>query len=247
MKGIYKFTNKINGKSYIGQSQDLETRYKTHLRNFNKESAPMYNGLFYRAIRKYGIENFNYEILIQSDTFTKDELNEYEIYYINKFSTYGENGYNMNKGGNFTSTDKKLTEEQVLKIKDALLHSEITLRKLGEIYDVSESLINMINSGKVWSSVGSVDFPLRKDKYTHQRGENNARAKFSDKDVMKIRLRFVDESLTQIYEDYKNFCSFSELKKIVYGQQFLHLPVYKKRQKQWILNGTCIDYPRLEE
>ena len=63
MKGIYKFTNKINGKSYIGQSQDLETRYKTHLRNFNKESASMYNGLFYRAIRKYGIENFNYEIL----------------------------------------------------------------------------------------------------------------------------------------------------------------------------------------
>ena len=36
MKVIYKFTNKINGKSYIGQSQDLETRYKTHLRNFNK-------------------------------------------------------------------------------------------------------------------------------------------------------------------------------------------------------------------
>ena len=50
-----------------------------------------------------------------------------------------------------------------------------------------------------------------------------------------------------LYEIYKDKCSFSEMKKICYGSQFQHLPIYKKRQKQWILNGTCIDYPRLEE
>lgn len=246
MKGIYKFTNKINGKSYIGQSQNLENRYKTHLRSFYKENATMYNTLFYRAVRKYGIENFDYEILIQSEKFSKEELNNYEIQYINQFQSYGENGYNMNKGGNFTSSDKKLTDEIVISIKNDLINSTITLRDLGVKYQVSESLINMINSGKVWSTVGSIDFPLRKEKYLHQQGGNNARAKISDKEVLQIRSRFMTETLPQIYADYK-FLSFSEFKKIVYGQSFLHLPIYKKRKKQWILNGTCIDYPRLEE
>ena len=246
MKGVYKFTNMVNGKSYIGQSQDLETRYKTHLRSFNKKNSTMYDSLFYRAIRKYGIENFKYEILVQSDSFSKQELNFYEIYYIDKFHTHGELGYNMNKGGNFTSSDKKLSEREVLQIKEELINSQQTLRDLSRKYEVSESLINMINSGKVWSSVGSTNFPLRKDKYIHQRGGNNARAKITDKDVLNIRKRYVSETLPEIHKDY-DFLSFSEFKKIVYGQSFLHLPVYKKRNKQWILNGTCIDYPRLEE
>ena len=64
MKGIYKFTNKINGKSYIGQSVQLETRYNSHKRNYNNSNLSVYNSKFYRAIRKYGFENFDYEILI---------------------------------------------------------------------------------------------------------------------------------------------------------------------------------------
>lgn len=46
MKGIYKFTNLINGKVYIGQSVNLESTYKAHL---------SYTSLFYKALRKYGI------------------------------------------------------------------------------------------------------------------------------------------------------------------------------------------------
>jgi len=65
MIGIYKYTNKINGHSYIGQSIHIferkhEHEYKAlHLYQGNDE----YNKTLYRAIRKYGIENFDFEIL----------------------------------------------------------------------------------------------------------------------------------------------------------------------------------------
>ena len=55
MKGIYKFTNLINGEVYIGQSVNLEARYKAHLRNYNNVNHLSYTSLFYKALRKYGI------------------------------------------------------------------------------------------------------------------------------------------------------------------------------------------------
>ena len=59
MIGIYKFTNKINNKTYIGQSKSIETRYKRHLYDANKGSKT----IFHRALIKYGIENFTFEII----------------------------------------------------------------------------------------------------------------------------------------------------------------------------------------
>ena len=56
MIGIYKFTNKINGKIYIGQSIDIEHRRKEHLR-YKDESY------FHRSLMKYGNDNFDFEIL----------------------------------------------------------------------------------------------------------------------------------------------------------------------------------------
>lgn len=58
MIGIYKFTNKINGKSYIGQSINLEKRKKEHEHNCFNPNYCNYGSKFYRALRKYGLENF---------------------------------------------------------------------------------------------------------------------------------------------------------------------------------------------
>lgn len=96
--GIYKIENKINGKVYIGQSQDISERWKQHLNSYTKES-----NVIYKAIRKYGIDNFLFEIIEVCDI---ESLNEREIYYINKFNSYvgfkKSNGYNMTKGGEGT-------------------------------------------------------------------------------------------------------------------------------------------------
>lgn len=92
---IYKITNLINNKSYIGQTtKSLEKRLGIHKRcafNYNKEYA------LYRAFRKYGIENFKWEIICEC--LSIDEMNEKEIYYINLHQTFGISGYNMTSGG----------------------------------------------------------------------------------------------------------------------------------------------------
>lgn len=92
MIGIYRITNKINGKSYIGQSVDIEERFKHH-KKYRRTCE--YNKILYKAIKKYGIENFSFEII---DICKKEELDEKEIYYIEKYGTF-KNGYNMTKGG----------------------------------------------------------------------------------------------------------------------------------------------------
>lgn len=97
---IYKATNKLNGQSYIGQTQiSIEERIKNHVRaanNFSNETpGPETNFPFHAAIRKYGIENFIVECL---EECANELLDEKEIYYIKLYDTYN-NGYNAALGG----------------------------------------------------------------------------------------------------------------------------------------------------
>lgn len=63
MIGIYKITNKINGKCYIGQSNDIERRWKEHKNSFSNPNVSDYESKKNRAFRKYGIENFDFQVL----------------------------------------------------------------------------------------------------------------------------------------------------------------------------------------
>lgn len=96
---IYKFTNNINGHSYIGQTINPKSRYQDHVGRVKKNTG------LDTAIAKYGAENFSYEVLYETPELpcsqVKDLLNEKEIYYINKYDTYN-NGYNQTLGGKGT-------------------------------------------------------------------------------------------------------------------------------------------------
>ena len=75
--GIYKITNQINGKSYIGQAIDIQTRWnKEKTRAFDPNSLE-YEKTLSQAFRKYGLNNFTFEIIEQCE---KALLNEKEIY-----------------------------------------------------------------------------------------------------------------------------------------------------------------------
>jgi group I intron endonuclease len=87
---IYKATNKINGKGYIGQTINLEKR----LRDYKNTKT---DHLISRAIRKYGFENFSWEIICEC--FSKKEMDKKEKYYIIYFDTRFPNGYNLTDGG----------------------------------------------------------------------------------------------------------------------------------------------------
>ena len=109
--GIYKFENKINHKIYIGQANNLLNRYKRHKNNINDLS---HQEVFYRALRKYGWDNFDYEILEEfpPEEYNQDNLNKLEIFYIQKYNSLNPNGYNMTKGGHYSSEELKQPVKQ---------------------------------------------------------------------------------------------------------------------------------------
>jgi group I intron endonuclease len=94
---IYKAINKINGDFYIGKTiRPLKERIKKHYKNAYNVNNTIYNSKFYCAIRKYGKENFQWEILYQD--VPEDRLDVAEICAIYIFNSY-DGGYNMTFGG----------------------------------------------------------------------------------------------------------------------------------------------------
>lgn len=93
--GIYKITNLINGKVYIGQTkQSFNDRWRTHIRRGLK-AEPGTNNKLYTAMWEEGVENFSFEVLLEC---RPEELNEKERYFIQFFKSQ-EWGYNST-GGN---------------------------------------------------------------------------------------------------------------------------------------------------
>lgn len=89
---IYRHVYTVDGRSYIGQSiNGIHIRNKSHKKSKDETH-------FHRAIRKYGWDKFTTEIL--HENIDPMYLDEWEIYYISKYDTYGENGFNMTSGGN---------------------------------------------------------------------------------------------------------------------------------------------------
>ena len=87
---IYKITNLINGKSYIGQTNNFQRRMREHQNTKD-------NYAIHLAIQKYGKDAFSYEII---EHCNDDILDEREIYWINFYKTHiTEKGYNMTFGG----------------------------------------------------------------------------------------------------------------------------------------------------
>ena len=109
---IYSATNKINGKRYIGQTiRTLKQRRQDH---YYEAKGHRFDNHFYKALRKYNPEDFEWEIIGECDE--KEELNRLEIYYISYYNAI-EGGYNQLIGGGSASGFK---------------HSEKSKRKMSE-------------------------------------------------------------------------------------------------------------------
>ena len=114
---IYKIENLINHMLYIGQTtQTIEIRQKEHI-----EAAKYgHNSVIYRAMRKYGIENFVFTEIEKCDD---SDLDDREIYWISYFDTYN-NGYNSTTGG---CGVQKYNKDQIVELWD----SGLTAKEIG--------------------------------------------------------------------------------------------------------------------
>ena len=168
MRGfIYKITNNVNGKVYIGQTiQTIKERFYQHCAT--KCSDSVLNMAIHKAIKKYGKSNFTIEVIEEVD---KDSLNDREKFWIEYYNSYN-NGYNSTRGGQNGSTHcKELDTESIIKeynlgkslrsigntfkvdkqtIKDLLIRNNVTLRTT-KSYKLSQtdriSIIEDVKSG----------------------------------------------------------------------------------------------------
>lgn len=138
MYGIYKITNKINDKCYIGKSSCIEQRWKTHRESYT--GIKDWDKTLYKAFRKYGIDNFNFEVI---EEMTLEYYNQFsnnrEQYWITFYDSL-KNGYNETPGGdggvNQNALDKrrKMTIEEVAEIRKIYNDCELCLSEAYEQY-----------------------------------------------------------------------------------------------------------------
>lgn len=112
--GIYCIENLINGKKYIGQSVDIQSRWCKHKSELNRNSHD--NDYLQKSWNKYGADNFKFYVVEFCDI---DRLDELEVYYIDLYKTLDRNkGYNLTSGGSFNKsyppeTRLKMSKSQI--------------------------------------------------------------------------------------------------------------------------------------
>ena len=152
--GIYKITNRLNQKSYIGQSTNIERRWHEHQLRAFQENAKSYDYPLYRAIRKYVLENFIFEIL---EECPEENLNTQEIYWIDYYNTFFE-GYNQTLGGD--NSGHSSPKENIIGIINDLKFTELVHSEIAKKWNVSIEMVQGINTGRYWRH--NILYPIRK-------------------------------------------------------------------------------------
>ena len=233
--GIYKFTNMVNGKIYIGRAVDIDRRYREHNRR-NEQQID-------KAIKKYGIERFNFEII---ELCEPERLNELEVYWIAYYNCIVPNGYNCNFGGGTAIGEDhpsaKITREEVYQIRE--FYKNKTYASSAQMWRENFSQYDMDYIARIF--YGQVRKECHMDVYDdvslkeyyhynlvhsggRKPGELNPAAIVSDADALKMRI------LYQIKDKYQIFSLFPQYNQrtivsILMGQNWKHIPIYRKRK-----------------
>jgi len=247
MIGIYKITNNINHHSYIGQSKNIKRRWNNEKSASSDVTSKSYNYPLSRAFRKYGIQNFTFEVIEECST---DDLNERENYWINKLKPE----YNQTSGGDY-QVHGKLTYNQVQEIQQILVkdtESVVSHKELALKYNVSPDTIQSINAGRTWVN-SNLTYPLHLTKYDsrnkkiyycvdcgkevyknskrcleceQKRRKNNSRISIISREELKEKIR--SQSFVKIGEEFG--VSDNAIRKWC---DFYNLPRTKKEIKQY--------------
>ena len=238
MIGIYKITNKLNNKVYIGQSTDIKRRWTVHKnRAFVKNKE--YDKYLYRAFRKYGIDNFSFEII---EECSKEELDEKEKQYILQYHScidaYGYNetcGYDAPQYGlsGEQHPNHKLTTDEVYYIRECYNQH----LKKEDVYEEFSNRLSASGFHKIW--LGENWREIHMDVYTEENrqyylfqrnshpGSSNGRSKLTEKMVIDIRTRKKNgEKMLKVYEDYKDTgITIGSFKQVWYYQNWKNIVV----------------------
>lgn len=206
---IYKATNKINNKIYIGQTtKKLEDRMKSHLSKFKNSKT-----IFSKAINKHGFENFIFEIIDNANN--KDELDEKEIYWIKELNSLTPNGYNICSGGQGTS---KVCNDYVKELISLGLKNSEKWNKIKNSEEYKEKLnknffgcnkgkkFTKEHSEKIW--LANKERILKYNKSTSKKwiivDESNNIIRLNGKEEFSKEKNIFSDNLTKISNKLKN-------------------------------------------
>lgn len=208
MTGIYKITNTINNHAYIGLAVNITDRWAQHRNPYNHDRED--TKVLYKAFEKYGIENFNFEVL---EECSPEMLGAREKYWIAYYDTF-YNGYNMTAGGETHIGDShprhKLTEKDVIAIRTRYNNKERKKEVFEDYRDrIGESGFAKIWKGESWKHVMPEVYTQENKEFhlhnTGNTGSENGRARLTETDVKNIRIRRKNgELLSEVYQDYKD-------------------------------------------
>ncbi len=201
LSGIYKITNVINNKVYIGSSKDIYRRWIQHKNKLNHNKH--LNRHLQFAWNKYGEENFTFEIieLCDEESLLINEQKWYE-YYNSGEDKYGYNLSKIARCPSYRATfdtlkndEQTITYEQFIKIVDKLENSNISIPKISKELNAPERTIYQIYFKEQYTE-------LTKDKQFIKR-KNNGNAILTENQVLEIIKRLEkDDFNSDIAKDY---------------------------------------------
>lgn len=207
---VYLISNLITNKHYIGKTNNKSVRWSQHKSKSKRTSKDTY---LYNSIRKYGAQNFTFEIIKVCDT--EREAYEYERVLIELFSLRNKKyGYNIIEGGSggskgykvkdslkqffrnkyagSGSVRSKFSDDEIINILDEYSMNHISTYDLAKKYNCGKSTMIRIINGTSYSNILYDRSKFAEIGITNRlknipKGENSKSSKLSDDDVLKIR------------------------------------------------------------
>ncbi len=161
-KDIYIIKNSVNSKVYIGQAKNAAERWLSHIYNAKYEAKTNKEvQIIHRAIMKYGVDKFHYEIL----EYQIENYDEREIYWINYYNSRTPNGYNVSVGGKgigygIDHPVAVFDERSLLKCISEISSTQKTFTNIAKKFHCSPEVISAINNGDRYRS-DKFSYPLR--------------------------------------------------------------------------------------
>lgn len=200
---VYRITNLINGKAYIGKTKTLHKRFYQHI---NRGGT----SLIFRAIKKYGVENFIFETLYQCDDDKEITNKEYEL--IHKYNTLHPNGYNLTDktDGNIIFSERH--KNKLSKKRQGIGQTERKSPYIGVIKNecgTYTSTVRINHKCKAKNYKSEIEAAEAYDKMSLFIYGKNARINFEEK-----RAEFLLSDLKKFYDEYMVGCRGSIYKEI---------------------------------
>ena len=145
---IYQYYNRVTDKSYIGQTRDLKSRKRSHKYNASNDG----DTYFYRALRSYGEENFEFTIIEECENRF---LNDREAFWIDWRGTIAPNGYNTKPGGSQAPHSEE-SKAKMSKKRKGMVFSESHIENLRKSHrgkthtDETKEKLRQLHLGRKW-------------------------------------------------------------------------------------------------